>query len=376
MKRVDRGAPLKLAVILADGVRQAAETENTMTSVERIRVYGTLPREGRGRANEKPPPSGWPSSGRLELAGVRMRYRPGLPLALNRVSFVAEAGQRVGIIGRTGVGKSSLLSMLFRLVEHEAGSVLLDGVDVATLPIGAVRAALSIIPQEPLLFSGTVRSNIDPLGLLEAAGDAVLGGILERCSMAGKVRRLEGGLDATVAEAGANFSAGERQLLCLGRALARGARVLCLDEATATVDMQTDQQIQRGVASAARSGGLTLLTIAHRLQTIADYDMLVGMGPAPGGGGHIVEYDSPAMLLRDPESLFSRLVQETEPGSQVLVAAVLCCLSFRIQQSRLGRAQCEVNRWHNEVGLCGPRHRASFGRWRRRRSGRRLSRSL
>ena len=328
---------MQLTGILQYGIRQTAEVENLMTSVERIRGYAALESEEaeaskrrQGRPAEPPPP-GWPSKGEVRFADVKLRYRKGLPLAANGVSLQLEGGTRVGIIGRTGAvspatvcpshnhkssdatnvagqGKSTLLTAMFRLVDPESGLITIDGVDIRSVPVAAVREAIAIIPQEPLLFSGTLRSNLDPLG---ARSDDELLQILGSCSMRDVVTSSAAGLETEVGEGGSNYSVGERQLLCLARAMLRRAKLLCMDEATAAVDVDTDARIQVAVRDNSDKHGTTLLTIAHRLQTIIDYDSIVEMD-----AGKVAGMGSARALLANPASLLSQLVADTDEEMQ------------------------------------------------------------
>ena len=227
-----------------------------------------------------------------------------------QVSLVLQPGERIGVVGRSGAGKSSLFGAIFRLVEPESGRVMLDGVDCGAIGLGALRAAVGIIPQEPLLFSGTLRMNLDPSG---GQSDGEIGRALEVCGLGGRLRKLTGGqgLDWSLVAGGTNLSQGERQLMCLARALLRKPRVLLLDEATATVDLATDEALQRAVKLEGAKIGWSMLTVAHRLQTIMDYDRVAGMA-----GGQVVELDVPATLLQRADSLLSLLVAELHPQSQ------------------------------------------------------------
>ncbi|KAL4424666.1 hypothetical protein ABPG77_004473 [Micractinium sp. CCAP 211/92] len=292
---------LQLAGLLQWMVRQTAEVENNMTSVERMLHYTELEQEPPTQAQGGPaPPPGWPSAGRIEYRGVSAIYRPGLPPVLRDLSFTLEGGMSCGVVGRTGSGKSSLMLTLFRLIPVTSGSILIDDVDTAGLALDALRRQVAIIPQDPVLFSGTLRSNLDPWGTHD---DARLWEALQVAQLGAAVSAL-GGLDARMQEAGDNLSVGQRQLFCLARALLQDAAVLALDEATANVDRQTDELIQQAVRDCARFGDRrrTMLVIAHRIDTIMDCDRLLVLS-----AGRLVEHGPPGQLAQSG-GMFARLV--------------------------------------------------------------------
>eukprot|EP00882_Tetradesmus_deserticola_P004548 GHRQ01004794.1.p1 GENE.GHRQ01004794.1~~GHRQ01004794.1.p1 ORF type:complete len:395 (+),score=149.54 GHRQ01004794.1:630-1814(+) len=284
---------LQLTGTLQWWTRQTVEVENNMTCVERMVEYTQLPQEPpRLSEGGAPPPPGWPSSGAITYKDVTASYRPGLPPVLQDVSFHLQPGTSCGVVGRTGSGKSSLMLTLFRLIDVNAGSILLDGVDTASIALDALRRQLAIIPQDPVLFSGTLRSNLDPW---EQHDDAELWRVLGAVQLKSAVRAA-GGLRVHMAEAGDNLSVGQRQLFCLARALLQEARVLALDEATANVDRSTDALIQQSLrkftsAEAGKGSGRVLLVIAHRIDTILDCDHLLVLS-----NGQLVEQGAPKEL--------------------------------------------------------------------------------
>ena len=263
---------------------------------------------------------GWPASGRVELKSVDVRYREGLPLVLRGVSFVAQAGHTVGIVGRTGSGKTTLSLALFRVLELAAGSISVDGVDAARVNLHQLRRRLSIIPQDPQLWRGSMRYNVDLFG---ESSDADLMDALERVGLAGFVRAQPKQLDAEIQEGGSNLSAGQRQLVCLARALLRGSRIVLLDEATSSLDAASDALVQRTLREHMR--GCTILVVAHRLETIADCDRVLVMD-----GGVVAEFDAPAALLglaprleaprAGPGGAFKALVEATGAGVSAEIA--------------------------------------------------------
>lgn len=281
---------LSIVQMIQFTVRQLAEVENNMNATERIHYYGT-------QLEEEPPlklaevrPS-WPEKGEIVFDNVQMRYREGLPLVLKGLDMHVKGGERIGVVGRTGAGKSSIMSTLFRLVELSGGSITIDGVNISTVGLQDLRSRLAIIPQDPTLFRGTIRTNLDPfnehadLELWSALRKAHL--ISETASIEDKSERIH--LDSVVEEEGLNFSLGQRQLMALARALVRGSRIIVCDEATSSVDMETDQKIQRTIVEGFE--GKTLLCIAHRLKTIIGYDRICVMD-----NGQIAELDTPLRL--------------------------------------------------------------------------------
>ncbi|XP_054459670.1 ATP-binding cassette sub-family C member 10 [Anoplopoma fimbria] len=287
---------LSITIQLCGLIFSFTQTEMQLVSVERTEEYSTgLPTEPQNQNTQLP--AAWPDQGCLELRGVVLCYRDGLPNALDGVSLVVRPGEKVGIVGRTGSGKSTLFLALFRMVELNQGQILLDGLDISTVGLAQLRSRLAIIPQDPFLFSGTIRENLDPRG---RHSDQQLLDVVDQCHLSSVVNR-KGGLDAEVGERGKSFSVGQRQLLCLARALLTEAKVLCIDEATASVDQKTDKLLQQTIRE--KFQNQTVLTIAHRINTVMDCDRVMVMH-----AGKVVEFDTPTALCQTDHSIFQRLV--------------------------------------------------------------------
>ncbi|KAK9869834.1 hypothetical protein WA026_003563 [Henosepilachna vigintioctopunctata] len=283
--------------LLQWGMRQSTELENQMTSVERIIEYGTIEHE---RALEsdvsKKPETSWPRNGKIVFKDLVLKYSADDPPVLKNLNFVVQPKEKIGIVGRTGAGKSSLISALFQLTITE-GQIIIDGVDITQLGLHDLRSKISIIPQEPVLFSGTLRKNLDPF---EEYLDANLWKALEDVEL----KEAVSDLNCEVSEGGSNFSIGQRQLVCLARAILRKNRILVLDEATANVDPQTDGHIQRTIRE--KFNDCTVLTIAHRLHTVMDSDKILVMD-----AGTVREFDHPFILLQNKDGILYGMVQQT-----------------------------------------------------------------
>ncbi|GLV41553.1 uncharacterized protein CBL_06782 [Carabus blaptoides fortunei] len=287
---------LILTGMLQHGMKQTAEVVNQMTSVERVLQYTQLEKEGPFESDlGKKPPKEWPSQGLLEFKQVYLRHSPTDMPVLKNLSFRIKPGQKVGIVGRTGAGKSSLISALFRLAPTE-GTICIDGIDTKTVGLNDLRTRISIIPQEPVLFSATLRHNLDPFS---GKDDSALWTALDEVELKDLVESLDHGVN----EGGSNFSAGQRQLVCLARAIIRNNKVLVLDEATANVDPQTDALIQTAIRN--KFADCTVLTIAHRLNTVMDSDKVIVMD-----GGQVVEFGHPHILLQEPDGYFTKMLQQ------------------------------------------------------------------
>jgi ATP-binding cassette subfamily C (CFTR/MRP) protein 1 len=289
------------------------ELEVQMNSVERIKYYGDkIPVEAPSDIPETAPPQSWPSEGRISVEKLVMGYRDG-PDVLKGVSFHILPRQKVALVGRTGSGKSSLLIALFRISEPRAGRITIDGVDVSTLGLRQLRSRLGIIPQDPVLFTGSLRHNLDPF---KNYSDDRLWEVLTSVEMQNVVEALPGQLMAEISEGGRNFSVGQRQLLCMARALLLDPKVLLLDEATASLDSGTDAILQRMIR--VNFADKTVLTIAHRLDTIMDSDMVLVMDD-----GRVGSFASPTESLEDKDGIFYSLVYaEGETRGKELVAMI------------------------------------------------------
>ncbi|XP_061925145.1 ATP-binding cassette sub-family C member 4-like [Entelurus aequoreus] len=297
------GLALSYAVTLTGmfqwGVRQSAEIENMMTSVERLVEYTELKSEAAWETDTMPPPD-WPTTGFITFDSVNFSYSANDPLVLKNLTLVFTSREKVGIVGRTGAGKSSLISALFRLAEPE-GRIVIDGFQTSDVGLHTLRQRMSIIPQDPVLFTGTMRKNLDPF---RQHTDEDLWNALQEVQMKAVVEDLPNKLDTMLAESGLNFSMGQRQLLCLARAILRKNRILVIDEATANVDPRTDSLIQQTIRD--RFQECTVLTIAHRLNTIIDCDKILVLD-----AGKVQEYDEPYVLLQNEDGLFYQMVQQT-----------------------------------------------------------------
>ncbi|KAJ7390668.1 Multidrug resistance-associated protein 1 [Desmophyllum pertusum] len=268
-------------------VRQSSEMETNIVAVERIKEYTAIPREADWIIPSHRPPDEWPHQGRVEIERFNLRYREQLPMVLKDINCAIGAKEKIGIVGRTGAGKSTLTLALFRILERAGGRIVIDGVDIATIGLQDLRSRLTIIPQDPVLFSGTLRLNLDPFN---KHTDNELWNVLEVAHLKNFVTGLEKGLQFAILDGGENLSVGQRQLVCLARALLRKSKILVLDEATAAVDLETDEFIQQTIRR--EFADHTVFTIAHRLNTIIDYDRVMVLK-----NGSVAEFDSPSNLL-------------------------------------------------------------------------------
>ncbi|ONI16445.1 hypothetical protein PRUPE_3G098500 [Prunus persica] len=278
--------------LLGSFLTSFTETEKEMVSVERALEYMDVPQEELHGSQSLHP--SWPYQGQIEFQNVTLRYKPSLPAALRDISFTIEGGMQVGFIGRTGAGKSSVLNALFRLTPICKGCILVDSINIASAPIRDLRGHFSVVPQTPFLFEGSLRDNLDPFQLSD---DLKIWKALERCHVKEEVEAA-GGLDIHLKESGMSFSVGQRQLLCLARALLKSSKVLCLDECTANVDTQTASIIQKTISSECR--GMTVITIAHRISTVLNMDSVLVLDH-----GILVEQGNPQVLLENESSRFS-----------------------------------------------------------------------
>ncbi|KAK2766653.1 hypothetical protein FQN54_005965 [Arachnomyces sp. PD_36] len=313
--------------VISWALRQYANIEMEMNATERVVEYSNIKIENQ---EGNPVPAAWPTDGRIEVNDLVVGYAPDLPAVLKGLTFSVESNQRVGVVGRTGAGKSSLTLALFRFLEAREGTIYIDGIDVSKIKLHDLRSRLAIIPQDPVLFSGTVRSNLDPF---DEYTDEELNDALERVHLTtsddseairngthtppsststsptrgAKNKNIFSSLSSTVSEAGLNLSQGQRQLLCLARAIVSRPKIMVLDEATSAVDMSTDALIQRSIrAEFGGEGGSTLLVIAHRLSTIADFDRILVMD-----AGRAVEFGPPRELMGIEGGVFRSLVEES-----------------------------------------------------------------
>lgn len=318
------GLSLTLALSVTNSlgwmVRMSTESEAQMNSVERVSEYSRIKSEekwlkealsgaGAMEAEEVEIPDDqewskehkWPTAGEVKLEGYSFTYHPDLPNVLDNISITIKAGEKVGVCGRTGAGKSSLLLALYRMGLASGGRIVIDGQDIAEVPLEQLRGGLAIVPQEPMLFQGSVVYNLDPFG--EFSEEAVWAA-LAKVQLDDYIKSLPEGLHNPVGEGGSNLSVGQRQLLCMARALLKDTKLLVLDEATAAVDEETDRAIQRAVREACV--GCTVITIAHRLNTILDYDKVLLLKQ-----GKVQEFDSPSKLAKDPDSEFYSMLSAT-----------------------------------------------------------------
>nr|CAD2174306.1 unnamed protein product [Meloidogyne enterolobii] len=293
---------LDITVILGFLVRNINDAEMSIVSVERILEYRDCPQEASWKSSKgREPPSDWPSRGAVHFQKYSCRYRPELDLSLRGITAEIRPGEKVGIVGRTGAGKTSFALALFRIIEAAEGRILIDGVNIAKVGLQELRSRITIIPQDPVLFSGTLRFNLDPFNVYK---DHELWTALEQVHLKQFVEAQPKKLFYEIAESGENISVGQRQLLCMARAILRRSPLIVLDEATASIDSQTDELIQRAIRTEfSRS---TILTIAHRISTVMDYDRIMVLS-----AGKLVEFDTPEKLAAEKTSHFHALVKNS-----------------------------------------------------------------
>ncbi|XP_078257640.1 ATP-binding cassette sub-family C member 3-like [Rhinoraja longicauda] len=286
---------LQVTMALNWMVRMTSDLESNIVAVERVKEYSESVTEAPWVMEQSRPPESWPETGNVEFNDYSVRYREGLDLVLKDLDLNISGGEKVGIVGRTGAGKSSMTLCLFRIIEAAKGEIAIDGVNIADIGLHDLRSKLTIIPQDPVLFSGSLRMNLDPF---ERYSDDEVWTSLELSHLKQFVQSLPAGLEHECSEGGENLSVGQRQLVCLARALLRKTRILVLDEATAAVDLETDDLIQSTIRT--QFDKCTVLTIAHRLNTVMDYNRVLVLD-----NGRIAEFDSPTQLIAQKGIFYS-----------------------------------------------------------------------
>ena len=298
---------IQLAGLFQWTVRQSAEAENQLISVERILEFADLPRESNLDRIEPPAEAvevakDWPSEGGMTFVNVKAKYRPSLDYALKGISFLIKGGEKVGVVGRTGSGKSTLLQVIMRLLDVVEGTMTVDGIDTSKVPLRQFRKKFAVIPQTPTLFNVSLKDNLDPFGDYD---DAAIWDALDIVQMKGVIEGLGEGLDYMCSTGGGNFSVGQRQLLCLSRAILTKCKILIMDESAANVDPLTDVKLQEAVKKC--FAGSTVLSIAHRLESVIEYDKVLVLG-----AGEVLEYGAPSTLLKDKKGQFYQMVEDSK----------------------------------------------------------------
>ncbi|KAG0217774.1 Multidrug resistance-associated protein 1 [Mortierella sp. NVP41] len=303
---------LQMLVFLQWTVRQMGDVQAQISTVGQLDYYGKLEPEAPAENPATKPDASWPQEGRIDFDHLILSYRKNTPPVLKDVSFTINPKEKVGIVGRTGSGKSTLLVGLLRIVEASGGAILIDGVDISNIGLKDLRTKVGIIPQEPVLFVGTIRSNLDPFGQYE---DNAIWKALDAVHLGDKVKEMPLKLDSPVIEHGKNFSLGQRQLICIARSLVIGSKIIVLDEATASIDMVTDRLLQETIKES--FADCTVLTIAHRLNTIIESDKVLVMD-----GGVVAEFGEPHKLLQDPNGIFAELVSHAGEATSKKLAMI------------------------------------------------------
>ncbi|XP_067120944.1 ATP-binding cassette sub-family C member 4-like [Centruroides vittatus] len=284
----------------------ASEVEFQMNSVKRILKYSDLKSEASYESlPNKRPPSDWPETGEIRFDNVSLQYSKDKNIVLKNLTFHIRPGEKIGIVGRTGAGKSSIIASLFRMTEP-TGTITVDGVDIKDMGLRDLRSKISIIPQDPMLFTGPLRRNIDPFN---EYSEEMMWNAIEEVQLKELINKLPGGLDTHLTEGGRNFSVGERQLICLARTILRQNKILVMDEATSNIDTKTDSCLQKIIREKFKS--CTVMTIAHRLHTIIDSDRVLVLD-----SGKVQEFDSPYELLKNVNGIFYNLVKKMGVASK------------------------------------------------------------
>ena len=291
----------KMKMSLIMGLRTLTFYENSMIGYERCMEYTKCPSEAPLKNIADSKLNNWPDKGKIEFINFSVKYRPNTEIVLKNLNFVIQGQEKVGIVGRTGSGKSTITLCLFRILEATEGKILIDGVDISTLGLEILRHNLTIIPQDPALMEGSLRYNIDPL---EKSEDNEIIKVMQKIGFDYIIKRDKNGLNQEISEGGSNLSVGEKQLICITRAILRKSKIIIMDEATASIDYKTEEIIQKAVNEILKDS--TFITIAHRIKTILNYDRILTLD-----NGKIVDFDTPKNLLNDKKSLFYELYSKS-----------------------------------------------------------------